>query len=220
MHKTAHSPLVEEFLFINKQLDILKQFRFMIYKTPIFITYLKTILLLLDVINLKVIMTKIILFIVDFSSIIKKTKQEGLGKYNENRARSEHNDSLQNHSKQENKKLQPSSVEENETNKENNDRGMEGDEHETFAVSDIMDYIEAMSGTDYLGPQITFLDFAGQRMYYSYHQIYLSPGTFYILVVDMTKKLDETVEDPEIFEKGCTRFESWTYKGIQLSECL
>lgn len=175
-------------------------------------------------INPKAVMIKIILFIVDFSLNIQTTKQEGWGEYSENRAGSEHNENLQNRSKQENKELQPSSdemlLEDNDTNNENNDEGMEGDGYETFAVSDIMDYVRAMSGTDYLGPQITFLDFAGQKFYYSYHQIYLSPGTFYILVVDMTKKLDEKVEGPETNEKGCTRFETWTYKGIQLYEDL
>lgn len=151
---------------------------------------------------------------------MQKTKQEGWSECTENRALSEHNQSLQNRSKQENKKLQPSPYKmllaDNDTYNEHNDEGMEGDGYETIAVSEIMDYLKEMSGTDYLGPQITFLDFAGQKMYYSYHQIYLSPGTFYILVVDMTKKLDETVEVPDTDEKGCTRFESWTYKGIQL----
>lgn len=37
---------------------------------------------------------------------------------------------------------------------------------------------------------------------------------FYILVVDMIKKLDEIVEDLEIDEKGCIWFELWIYKGI------
>lgn len=155
---------------------------------------------------------------------MQKTKQEGWSECNENRALSEHKESLQKRSKQENKKLQPSPdkmlLEDNDTNNENNDEGMEGDGYEKIAVSKIMDHLKEMSETDYLGPQITFLDFAGQKMYYSYHQIYLRPGTFYILVVDMTKKLDEIVEDPETDEKGCTRFESWTYKGIQLYERL
>lgn len=155
---------------------------------------------------------------------MQKTTQEGWGEYKTNRAKSEQNESLHNRSKQENKELQPyldkMLLEDNETNNKNNDEGMEGDENETFGVSEIMDYVRAMSGTDYLGPQITFLDFAGQKIYYSYHQIYLSPGTFYILVVDMTKQLDEIVEVPENDEQGCTRFESWTYKGIQLCELL
>lgn len=155
---------------------------------------------------------------------MQKNTQEGWSEYKTNSAKSEQNESLQNRSKQENKELQPyldkMVLEDNETKNENNDKGMKGDENETFGVSEIMDYVRAMSGTDYLGPQITFLDFAGQKIYYSYHQIYLSPGTFYILVVDMTKQLDEKVEVPETDEKGCTRFESWTYKGIQLYELL
>lgn len=155
---------------------------------------------------------------------MQKTTQEVWSEYKTNSAKSEQNESLQNRNKQENKELQPyldkMLLEDNETNNKNNDEGMEGDENEIFGVSEIMDYVRAMSGTDYLGPQITFLDFAGQKIYYSYHQIYLSPGTFYILVVDMTKQLDEKVEVPETDEKGCTRFESWTYKGIQLYELL
>lgn len=155
---------------------------------------------------------------------MQKTTQEGWSEYKTNSSKSEQNESLQNRNKQENKELQPyldkMLLEDNETNNKNNDEGMEGDENEIFGVSEIMDYVRAMSGTDYLGPQITFLDFAGQKIYYSYHQIYLSPGTFYILVVDMTKQLDEKVEVPETDEKGCTRFESWTYKGIQLYELL
>lgn len=59
--------------------------------------------------------------------------------------------------------------------------------------------------------QITFLDFAGQSIYYAFHQIYLSPKAVYILVVDMTKSFDE--KDPTIPHKDLTRFEEWTYKG-------
>lgn len=169
-------------------------------------------------IHLRVVMSFFLLFIVDFPSNVQEGWNEN--ENNKNTAGIKHNENLQNRSNQENKKLQPFPDKNNETNNENNDEGMEGDGNETFAVSEIMDYVKAMSGTDYLGPQITFLDFAGQKMYYSYHQIYLSPGTFYILVVDMTKKPDEIVEVPETDEKGCTRFESWTYKGIKLYELL
>lgn len=85
-----------------------------------------------------------------------------------------------------------------------------------------------LSGRKHLPTQVTFLDFAGQSMYYAFHQIFLSPKTFYILVVDMTKRLDDKVEEhlyrkgksPERNEKLCSRFESWEYKGNELSNHL
>lgn len=162
---------------------------------------------------------KNILFFVDFSSNAQKTKQENVSEYNNNRDWNEYNQSLQNRSKKENNKSSgKKSSDDNETDNENNAEDMGDEGYETVAASELMDYVRAMTGTDYLGPQITFLDFAGQKMYYSYHQIYLSTGTFYILVVDMTKKPDDQVEVSD--EKGCTRFDSWTYKGIQLYERL
>lgn len=162
---------------------------------------------------------KNILFFVDFSSNAQKTKQENVSEYNNNRDWNEYNQSLQNRSKKENNKSSgKKSSDDNETDNENNAEDIGDEGYETIAASELMDYVRAMTGTDYLGPQITFLDFAGQKMYYSYHQIYLSPGTFYILVVDMTKKPDDQVEVSD--EKGCTRFDSWTYKGIQLYERL
>ena len=59
--------------------------------------------------------------------------------------------------------------------------------------------------------RITFLDFAGESIYYVSHQIYLSPKTVYILVVDMSKEPDE--KESKTPENKLTRFESWTYKG-------
>lgn len=162
---------------------------------------------------------KNILFIVDFSSNAQKTNQENVSEYNENRDGNEYNESLQNRSKKENNKSSGKMwSDDNETDNENNAEDMGDEGYETIAASELMDYVRAMTGTDYLGPQITFLDFAGQKMYYSYHQIYLSPGTFYILVVDMTKKPDDKVEVTD--EKGCTQFDSWTYEGIQLYKRL
>lgn len=85
-----------------------------------------------------------------------------------------------------------------------------------IAVHDIMNAVKKLSNETQMRPQITFIDFAGQKMYYAFHQIYLSPRTFCILVVDMTKDFDDIVEEPkinEMIEKGCSRFESWTYRG-------
>ena len=59
--------------------------------------------------------------------------------------------------------------------------------------------------------RITFLDFAGESIYYVSHQIYLSPKTVYILVVDMSKEPDD--KESKTPENKLTRFESWTYKG-------
>lgn len=73
---------------------------------------------------------------------------------------------------------------------------------------------EELSSDDCLCPRITFLDFAEQStcMYYPFQQIYFSPKTCYILVVDMTKHPNERISETD--EIGGSRFLSWTYKGI------
>ncbi|XP_062613007.1 uncharacterized protein LOC134274794 [Saccostrea cucullata] len=58
---------------------------------------------------------------------------------------------------------------------------------------------------------VTFLDFAGQCVYYACHQIYLSPRAFYLLVVDMSKDLQEPVDEKVNDQEG-TMFENWTYE--------
>lgn len=85
-------------------------------------------------------------------------------------------------------------------------------DNEKYAISKIMDVVKQVSTETHLHPRITFLDFAGQSAYYAFHQIYLSPKTCYILVVDMTKSPDE--QDIELDERTGSRFESWTFKGI------
>lgn len=96
------------------------------------------------------------------------------------------------------------------------------DENYSELLNDITKELnKELSDKKRLPPRVTFLDFAGQRMYYAFHQIYLSPKTFYILVVDMTKQFDDKVDEliSKEFrlhgkdESGCSRFESWTYKG-------
>lgn len=96
------------------------------------------------------------------------------------------------------------------------------DENYSELLNDITKELNnELSNKKRLPPRVTFLDFAGQRMYYAFHQIYLSPKTFYILVVDMTKKLGDDVDEliSNEFrphgkdENGCSRFESWKYKG-------
>lgn len=79
---------------------------------------------------------------------------------------------------------------------------------EKYAMSKIMEALEQLNKNP--RPRITFIDFAGQSIYYAFHQIYLSPKTCYILVLDMTKSLDEKVDSDETVG---SRFVSWTYKG-------
>lgn len=92
----------------------------------------------------------------------------------------------------------------------------DSNDNELYAISKIMDAVKQLSNEKVLHPRITFLDFAGQRMYYAFHQIYLSPKTCYILVVDLTQNPKEQVIDTN--EIGGTRFESWTYKGNYLKK--
>lgn len=103
----------------------------------------------------------------------------------------------------------------NERNHERNvqDIDKEANENENTAISTLMDAVKEMSNENHIRPHITFLDFAGQKMYYAFHQIYLSPRTFYILVVDMTKGFEEKVEGIDTDERGCSGFDSWLYKG-------
>lgn len=79
---------------------------------------------------------------------------------------------------------------------------------EKYAMSKIMEALGQLNKNP--RPRITFIDFAGQSIYYAFHQIYLSPKTCYILVLDMTKSLDEKVDSDETVG---SRFVSWTYKG-------
>lgn len=86
---------------------------------------------------------------------------------------------------------------------------------EKEAMLTILDAVRNLSRENRRHPRITFLDFGGQSMYYAFHQIYLSPKTFYILVLDMSKSLDEKVH---VTEDTCGgQFESWTYKGMLLN---
>ena len=58
---------------------------------------------------------------------------------------------------------------------------------------------------------MSVLDFAGQSAYYACHHIFFSPRAFFILVVDMTKKLDskatEACKDQDLI------YGNWTYAG-------
>lgn len=102
--------------------------------------------------------------------------------------------------------------ENNEYGKTNNDVNKNDDE--SYAISKIKEDVEKFSKERLIiRPRITFLDFAGQSLYYAFHQIYLSQKTYYILAVDMTKRPDENVHEPGIDEINCSRFKSWRYQG-------
>lgn len=68
------------------------------------------------------------------------------------------------------------------------------EDNEKNAISKIMDDVKMLKNETDLRPRITFLDFAGQNLYYAFHQIFLSPKSCFILVVDMTKNLYEKVD--------------------------
>ena len=85
-------------------------------------------------------------------------------------------------------------------------------------MTDIMNAVKKLSRESNERKSITFLDFAGQSIYYAFHQIYLSPETFSILVVDMEKnpkKICEPNKNSD-YEICCSRFKSWTYEGNEI----
>lgn len=95
------------------------------------------------------------------------------------------------------------------------DTTLDDDEH--YAISKIIDDLIKRPSKKCIPPRITFLDFAGQSLYYAFHQIYLSPKTCYILVVDMSKSFSDEVSEPDVAELTCARFKSWKYKGNELA---
>ena len=58
---------------------------------------------------------------------------------------------------------------------------------------------------------LSLLDFAGQSAYYACHHIFFSPCAFFILVIDMTKKLKDVAEEA-CREKNLI-YSNWTYAG-------
>ncbi|XP_062566032.1 uncharacterized protein LOC134228398 [Saccostrea cucullata] len=60
-------------------------------------------------------------------------------------------------------------------------------------------------------PTVSMLDFAGQLAYYACHQIYVTPKAFFILVLDMTKKFEDVVDQEKDNQEGSI-FSVWTYK--------
>lgn len=115
--------------------------------------------------------------------------------------------------------------EESNGDKEHDEDEKEHEEHEDPEVTakvetnidmeSIMHAVQKLSTGSYERKTITFLDFAGQNIYYAFHQIYLSGATFSILVVDMRKKPEDQCEAMHVSDDDfcCSRFESWTNKG-------
>ncbi|XP_061190276.1 uncharacterized protein LOC133198150 [Saccostrea echinata] len=60
---------------------------------------------------------------------------------------------------------------------------------------------------------LSMTDFAGQVAYYACHQIYLSRRAFYLLVVDMSKDLEEKPYLKERHNPLGSLFENWTYEA-------
>ncbi|XP_062594581.1 uncharacterized protein LOC134256001 [Saccostrea cucullata] len=61
---------------------------------------------------------------------------------------------------------------------------------------------------------ISMTDFAGQVAYYACHQVYLSRRAFYIVVIDVSKNLDEESRwyDTDRHDPTGSLFQSWTYR--------
>lgn len=97
------------------------------------------------------------------------------------------------------------------------EKNADNDDIEEYAISKIKDAVNELLNEHDLRPRITFLDFAGQSMYYAFHQIFLRPKSCSILVVDMTKRLDDTVDVKNKDEKDCSLFASWKYRGNKLT---
>ncbi|XP_061177497.1 uncharacterized protein LOC133186291 [Saccostrea echinata] len=73
---------------------------------------------------------------------------------------------------------------------------------------------KANSENQYLDNNVVSMtDFAGQVAYYACHQVYLSRRAFYIVVIDMSKKLDEEsrMYDTDRHDPTGSLFHSWTY---------
>lgn len=58
---------------------------------------------------------------------------------------------------------------------------------------------------------LSLLDFAGQSAYYACHHIFFSPRAFYILVVDMSKDLDDLAT--QACKDNDLIYSNWTYAG-------
>lgn len=79
----------------------------------------------------------------------------------------------------------------------------------------IIDDDKKLPGENLIRPLITFLDIPGPSLFHAFHQIYSSPRTCYIMVVDMTKSPNDQVL--ELVDKiDCSRTKPWKYQGNEL----
>lgn len=108
----------------------------------------------------------------------------------------------------------------NEKHGEDIDANVDKTDFEKYAILKMKDAVNKLLNETDLRPRITFLDFAGQSMYYAFHQIFLRPKSCSILVVDMTKSLNDKVDVEDNNEKQCSQFVSWRYRGNELSKPL
>lgn len=97
------------------------------------------------------------------------------------------------------------------------EKNADNDDYEEYAISKIKYALNELLNEHDLRPRITFLDFAGQSMYYAFHQIFLRPKSCSILVVDMTKLLDDIDDVENNGETDCSLFASWKYRGNKLT---
>ncbi|XP_078322847.1 uncharacterized protein LOC144622146 [Crassostrea virginica] len=71
------------------------------------------------------------------------------------------------------------------------------------------DCIPSVNENDF--KMLSVLDFAGQSAYYACHHIFYSPRAFFVLVVDMTKKLDSRAIDACKTDDQDLIYGNWTY---------
>ncbi|XP_052263560.1 uncharacterized protein LOC127866791 isoform X2 [Dreissena polymorpha] len=64
------------------------------------------------------------------------------------------------------------------------------------------------------GITVSVWDFAGQTLYYSTHQFFLNKRSIYLVLMDMTKKLDDCIEEDETSGIWCGLSEKCTYLDV------
>lgn len=107
--------------------------------------------------------------------------------------------------------------EEHEENQKHEDHEDTFQVETNIEITSIMDAVHKLSKEGNERKTITFLDFAGQNIYYAFQQIYFSPESFFILVVDMRKDPKHLCENDDMC---CSRFNSWTYKGNEIKTII
>lgn len=86
---------------------------------------------------------------------------------------------------------------------------------ERYAIVKIIGDDKILPGENLIRPLITFLDIPGPSLFYAFLQIYSSPKTCYIMVVDMTKSPNDQVLE-HVDKIDCSRTKPWKYQGNEL----